>query len=182
MFTPPVRFCLILILLSGCGSNLKSSPQDLSNVKDPGLSSASPSASNGLSDEENDFLLRINALRAQYDLPLLQLHPALQVAARKHSQYMNQNDLLSHSEPSPNESSSKRIQNAGGNFDVTGENIACGNDSASKTFDQWFASTGHLRNMLSIHYQYIGIAREGQDGDQKTKNCPYFWTTDFSGL
>ena len=175
MFTRAAYFYLFLSFLSACGQNPKGALQTVQNPNRTGDSKVV------LGTEEADFLVRINALRAQYDLPALQVDPFLQIAARRHSQYMNQNDLLSHREPAPNESSSKRIQSAGGNFDVTGENIACGNESGAKTFEQWFNSIGHLRNMLSVNYRFIGIAREGSEADRALRSCPYFWTTVFGG-
>jgi uncharacterized protein YkwD len=169
MFKNVLWVTLIINILTACGPGAQKLLENGSQL--PGSNGSPASKSDSLSGPENEFLARINGLRAQYDLPLLQISPALQAAARNHSEYMNSNGFLSHSEPSPNLSSGDRIRNAGGDFDVTGENIAYGSDSAERTYLQWFNSTGHLHNMLSVNYQYIGIARAG-----------LYWTTDFGGF
>ena len=175
MYQKAVSFGLIAMFLTACGPGFKTLVENqnlpVSDVEKAAL----------LNAPEAEFLSRVNALRAEYDLPLLEIHPVLQGAARRHSAYMNGLDLLTHSQPSPNQSSSARILNAGGHFEVTGENIACGNASAEAVFNQWFNSTAHLRNMISVNYRYIGIAREGSSAEAKYQNCPYYWTTDFAG-
>ncbi len=134
-----------------------------------------------LSSDEQVFLVKINQLRAQNGLAELALDPVLQKSSAAHSEYMNSIDYLTHDEPPPNLASWDRIANAGGDFNYTGENIACGNASGDKTFTQWYNSPGHLANMLSPNFKYIGIARAGSDAEALSKNCPYFWTTDFGG-
>ena len=56
-----------------------------------------------------------------------------------------------------------------------GENIACGYPDALRTFIQWVESPSHLANLMSPHYRYMGIAREGNS----QQRCSYYWTNDF---
>jgi uncharacterized protein YkwD len=123
-----------------------------------------------LSEEELNFLVQINALRAQNGDAPLAVDPILQQTARAHSIYMANLDFLTHDEPDPNLTSWDRIHNAGGDFNLTGENIACGNTDAAATYLQWLNSPEHLENMLLPTFQFIGIAVSGD-----------YWTTDFSG-
>ena len=64
------------------------------------------------------------------------------------------------------------------NFTFLGENVACGNGDAIKTFRQWAFSPGHLANMINPHFRHIGISRAGTGNE----HCPYFWTNDFGSM
>ena len=165
-------FGMFLVIASGCGTGV-----------DPHLNAGVSPLPNGknLTAVELNFLGLINQLRAENSLSPLEVDSHVQASAELHSAYMNQLDQLSHVEPSPQFSSDDRIKSTGGDFLMTGENIACGNADAQSTFNQWVNSSGHLANMLSPHYQYIGIARAGSEADVSQKNCPWYWTTDFAG-
>ena len=134
-----------------------------------------------LSTEEATFFTLINQLRQSKGVAPLQLSPILQKTAASHSAYMDAGDSLDHSEPAPNTNSWDRIANAGGNFNTSGENIACGNESGEGTYQQWVNSPGHYANMIDSGYQYIGIARAGTPASEANHGCPYYWTTDFAG-
>jgi len=162
-----VLFCILFsgFLLSGCGGNPFALPFDPNK-----LPAISPEG-NVFSSEEAVFLPLINNLRAQNGLAPLSIDPGLQSAAVAHSAEMDSTDTLAHA------SSSAYT----GSFSASGENIACGNESAADTFQQWKNSPGHLANMLSANYQFIGIGRAGTDAEVSEKNCPWYWTTDFGG-
>ena len=134
-----------------------------------------------LSAEENNFFVLINQLRVQRGVKPLQLSAVLQQTAAEHSAYMDAADDLGHTEPAPNSSSGDRITNAGGDFDSTGENVACGNSTAQGTYTQWVNSSGHLANMIDGDYTSIGISRAGTTSSEANHDCPYYWTTDFGG-
>jgi hypothetical protein len=67
------------------------------------------------------------------------------------------------------------MKNAGYQGGWMAENIAAGNETAAKTFEQWKNSPGHNTNMLGEHYRAIGIGRAYDAAS------PYrwYWTTDF---
>ena len=135
-----------------------------------------------LDTEEADFITRLNTLRQISGLKPLALDPSLEKAARFHTQYLVQLGDLTHTETDPAQLNSwDRIASAGGHFLAAGENIARGNASGLKTFNQWLHSPGHLENMLSERYQYIGIARLASKPLEGSTRPDYFWTTDFGG-
>jgi len=61
------------------------------------------------------------------------------------------------------------------NYSTVGENIAAGNASASKTFDQWKTSPDHDKNMRGNDFAEIGIGR----AYKKDSNYGWYWTTTF---
>ena len=129
-----------------------------------------------LSAEENQFYLLINDFRTKLGLPQLQIQVALQSSARKHSDWMAAQDFLTHYGPVNNETPFQRMQAEGySQYYSAGENIACGNGDAAKTFRQWIFSPDHLVNILNPNFHHMGIARAGNGQE----HCPYYWTNDF---
>jgi uncharacterized protein YkwD len=124
-----------------------------------------------LTADESEFLNLINALRSESGFKPLLEDTSLQVASDNHTTYMVVNAILTHDEPAPNLSSGDRIANSGGNFSYSGENIAVGAIDAASVFEMWSGSPGHLANMLSPNYEFIGITSKGG-----------YWTTDFGGI
>jgi hypothetical protein len=129
-----------------------------------------------LSQEENQFYQMVNDFRSQLGLPTLQIHVFLQNAAKKHSEWMASQDFLSHYGPVNNETPFQRMADEGyTNYTFAGENVACGNGDAVKTFRQWAFSPGHLANMINPHFRHMGISRAGTGNE----HCPFYWTNDF---
>lgn len=146
-----------------------------------GLAQSAPSSGEivYLSQEENQFYLLLNKFRTALGLPTVQIHVFLQNASKKHSAWMAEQDFLSHYGPVNNKTPFERMTEEGYvNYTSMGENVACGNGDAVKTFRQWAFSPGHLANMISPHFKHIGISRAGTGNEQ----CPYFWTNDFGSL
>ena len=134
------------------------------------------SATAVLSADEAQFARMINQFRQSLGLPRLDIQPALQSAARKHSDWMAGQDFLTHIGPYTNFTPFQRMQQEGyTQYYFAGENIACGNADAAKTFRQWAFSPGHLLNMLNPHFHEMGIAKAGTGNER----CPYYWTNDF---
>jgi uncharacterized protein YkwD len=132
-----------------------------------------------LSQEENQFYILLNKFRTALGLPTFQIHVYLQNASKKHSAWMAEQDFLSHYGPVNNKTPFERMTEEGYvNYTSMGENVACGNADAIKTFRQWALSPGHLANMISPHFKHIGISRAGTGNEQ----CPYFWTNDFGSM
>ncbi len=132
-----------------------------------------------LSAEETRFYQLINSFRQKLNLPTLEMQPLLEAAARKHSEWMASQNFLSHYGPINDFTPFQRMKQEGyANYSYAGENIACGNGDAIKTFRQWAFSPSHLSNMLSPHFHQMGIARAGTGNE----NCPYYWTNDFGSV
>jgi uncharacterized protein YkwD len=140
-----------------------------------GFNFCAPSALAGtarsLTVDEMSIFLQINTLRNSLGIPPLVLENSLELAAISHSEAMNSADSLAHA----------GSDSYSTGFETSGENIACGNSSADATFQQWFHSQGHYANMTNPQFRYIGIARAGTQADADSKNCSFYWTTDFGG-
>ena len=136
-----------------------------------------------LAPVEADFVTLLNRFRQKLGLQTLEIHPALQRAARKHSAWMAEQDRtfqdgdqLGHEGPGETDTMVTRIlDHEGYAFRRVGENIACGIADAKTVFKMWALSPSHLTNMMNPHFREMGIAREGTGNEA----CPYYWTNDF---
>jgi len=110
--------------------------------------------------------------------PPLTMNGLLLEAARRHSQDMGERNYFSHDSPDgPNgDTMSDRIENAGYTGWMTiGENIACGLSSPDDTMAGWMASDGHCANIMSPHFEEIGVGYAQVDGSDYV----FYWTQDF---
>ncbi len=125
--------------------------------------------------EERAFLDLINDYRARNGAGKLSLNDQLGAAAEHHSKDMANKNYFSH-KLSNGDSAEENIRHFGyTNYDVVGENIAAGNESASKVFEQWKKSNEHDKNMRSEDYDEIGIGR----AHGKKSKYGWYWTTTF---
>jgi hypothetical protein len=124
--------------------------------------------------EEADFLARINAYRAQNNVPPLTISAALTRTAVWLSGDMAAKGYFSHTD-SLGRDLTERLRAFGvtGNT-IWGENIAGGNASAAETFAQFAASPEHNANMLRPEFTTIGIGRAHGGPPYE-----WYWTTDF---
>ena len=137
--------------------------------------SAPPAPSGGQPGaEEADFLARINAYRAQNNVPPLAISAALTRTAVWLSGDMAAKGYFSHTD-SLGRDLTERLRAFGvtGNT-FWGENIAGGNASAAETFAQFAASPEHNANMLRPEFTTIGIGRAHGGPPYE-----WYWTTDF---
>lgn len=122
--------------------------------------------------DEKRMLDLHNQKRRSQELRRLCVHPALQRAARAHSQDMIRNDYFAHGDVG------KRLKRHGYNWSRYGENIAPdpGSPSPGPTFDTWMDSQAHRANILEGRFKEVGIglATGSHNGDRKT-----MWTADF---
>ncbi len=125
-----------------------------------------------LKADEKRMLDLHNQKRQSKDLRRLCVHPALQRAARAHSQDMIRRDYFGHGDVG------KRLKRHGYNWSTYGENIAPdpGSPSPGPTFDTWMGSPPHRDNILSRKFKEVGIglATGTHNGERKT-----MWTADF---
>jgi uncharacterized protein YkwD len=148
-----------------------------------GLPTGSENIESSSLNEEISFLKILNIARKEKGLDPLKICQDLSRAARYHSYDMGTQNYFQHS--------SFDRQGKCGNLEKVGsfadrckkflkvwglaENIAAGNYDAQSTYDQWYNSEGHYKNMFSEKYTHIGI------GFIKIPNSSYtyYWTTDF---
>jgi uncharacterized protein YkwD len=136
------------------------------------------STGNGLDSEEADFLARINAYRQANGAAPLSASATLTQAAKWMSADMAAKRYFDHTDSQGRDPFQRMCAFGYCAQTSKAENIAAGEATAARTFDQWKNSSGHNRNMLDPAYTVIGIGRaQGTPGD------PYgwYWTTDFGG-
>ena len=125
-----------------------------------------------LKADEKRMLDLHNQKRRSQERRRLCVHPALQRAARDHSQDMIRNDYFGHGNVG------RRLKRHGYNWSRCGENIAPdpGSPSPGPTFDTWMDSQAHRNNILDRRFREVGIglATGTHNGDRKT-----MWTADF---
>ena len=125
-----------------------------------------------LKADEKRMLDLHNERRRSQELRRLCVHPALQRAAREHSQDMIRRDYFRHGDVG------KRLKRHGYNWSTCGENILSdpGSPSPGPSFDEWMDSQSHRDNILSRRFKEVGIglATGTHNGERKT-----MWTADF---
>jgi uncharacterized protein YkwD len=117
--------------------------------------------------------------RASQRLSKLCVHPALQRAARTHSQEMIDKDYFSHDSHN-GESFSERVTRSGYKWWRVDENIAWGSGSLGspdETLESWMNSSSHKANILNGRFKEIGIG--AASGTYKGYPNATVWTADF---
>ena len=104
---------------------------------------------------QRTLLKAVNSIRAQYNLPGLALHPALQKAAREQSVLMARAGKMTH-KVGWRHSFSARLKRVGYRG-IAAENIARGQKSLQRVLRGWMNSPGHRRNMLHPRMRYFGL-------------------------
>jgi uncharacterized protein YkwD len=124
--------------------------------------------------EERLLTLHNNA-RKNHGLKPFCVHPALQKAARAHSEDMIQHDYFSHYTRGRNEDPCTRISRFGYPSSFCRENIGY-NATPDGLFRSWMRSSIHRPNILDGRFHEIGIgACTGDNSDSKTT----MYTVDF---
>ena len=100
-----------------------------------------------------------NAHRQTIGLHTLAFNVSLLSAANKHSNWMYQNNKLSHYEN--NQNPGDRIRAEGYVYISYGENIAFGYLTAAKVFEGWLNSSGHRANIENSGFRDIGLGMAG---------------------
>ncbi len=132
---------------------------------------------------EDEILTLVNEARtagvqcpsgARPPVPALAMEGHLRTAARLHSQDMAEQGYFDHFSPDGQDPFA-RMDEAGYEGQPGGENIAGGNATAQRTFDQWIGSDGHCRNMTSRDFTEIGV---GYAFDAESP-FGHYWTQTF---
>ncbi|MFI4868236.1 MAG: CAP domain-containing protein [Steroidobacterales bacterium] len=130
---------------------------------------AAPFAPPARSDADaiaRELLLRINLARAQprrcgtrafAAAPALQPSPLLRLAAAAHAQDMLSHDYFAH-QGRDGSTPAQRVTTTGYRYQVVGENIASGPESAADAAAGWLASPAHCENIMDPRFRESGIA------------------------
>jgi uncharacterized protein YkwD len=114
-----------------------------------------------LSAKEKDTFERHNGIRRRHGLPKFCVHPALEKAARNHSEDMVKRDYFSHDTAGRNEDFAERIEGFGyTSYSALAENIAYGvgsDGSPRHIMSAWMHSDGHRHNILDPRLRQVGI-------------------------
>lgn len=97
---------------------------------------------------------QVNDARAANNLPELSILPVMNQYAQIRAEEMV--ELFSHTRPDGRKCFTV-IQDDGFFYNSAGENIAAGNTTPLRTFEQWMNSEGHRNNILGDNFTHIGI-------------------------
>jgi uncharacterized protein YkwD len=113
-----------------------------------------------------ELLQRINRARAQSrrcgsksfaSAPALQSNPLLNRAAETHAQDMISHNYFAH-EGYDGSTPAQRVTATGYRYQLVGENIASGPESAAEAAEGWLASPAHCENIMDPRFSESGIA------------------------
>jgi uncharacterized protein YkwD len=132
-------------------------------------------ASASLSQNDRQLLDELNRVRASHGLAAFRVDPALQNAARAHTQDMLRRGYFSHGD------FASRLRRHGARGPVLAENLgwASGRDRARTIVRLWLQSPSHRVNVLRPGFRRIGIA--GIVGRFSGRSGAMVATADFAG-
>ncbi len=129
---------------------------ELPEQDQPETESPEQGQTGSVSELERKVVELVNAERAAYGLPALELNTQLCDGARLKSQDMAANGYFSHESPTYG-SPFDMMQSLGISYRTAGENIAMGYATAEAVVNGWMNSEGHRANILSTSYTQIGV-------------------------
>jgi uncharacterized protein YkwD len=125
----------------------------------------------------------INAERAQHGCGPLTANPQLNQAALRQSEAMARQHFFDHKDPDGT-TPGQRVRDTGYIFQMMGENIEAGTDTAEEAVRVWMNSPGHRANILTCAYKETGIALVDAQDDLPVKGWPvgyeFYWTQEFA--
>lgn len=121
------------------------------------VSATPPPPSQPAADPATVVVERTNAVRAQYGLAPLTVHPRLVQAAQAHSNDQAAHQRMSHT-GSNGSTMANRVDATGYSWSAIAENVAAGQRTADTVTDAWLGSPGHRANMLNGSLVHIGVA------------------------
>ena len=137
--------CLILILLTGCGTDKKA---------DNTSEYSATSDCMGMNSEACEVFDLTNLERSRAGLPMLSISSECVAASQSHAEDMDNNNFFSHDGLGETyESRMQRFQVPGFN----GENIADAGPEASMAISIWMNSQGHRENILNTGFTHAGM-------------------------
>ena len=108
----------------------------------------------GLGGELRIVLDELNTVRASHGLPALRLDDSLTQSAQGHACTMARAGTFTHDGSG---GAKARMKRAGCKTRLSGENIAMGFASGSRTMDLWMNSPGHRRIILTRNFTRVGL-------------------------
>ncbi len=108
----------------------------------------------GLHSEVRVLLDQVNAVRATHGLAALRLDVSLTQSAQGHACTMARAGTFTHDGSG---GAKARMKRAGCKTRLSGENIAMGFASGSRTMDLWMNSPGHRRIILTRNFTRVGL-------------------------
>ena len=131
----------------------------------------------------NRALSLINAERAQHGCGPLTINPQLNKAAMRQSAAMAEQHFFDHKDPDGT-TPGQRVRDTGYVFQMMGENIEAGTDTAEEAVKVWMNSPGHRANILTCAYKETGLALVDAPDDVPINGQPmayeYYWTQEFA--
>lgn len=124
-----------------------------------------------VSSEIQQVVDLVNSERAKAGLQALQIDAKLTESAQAKSQDMKNKNYFSHTSPTYG-SPFDQMKSLGISYKSAGENIAMGQQSATKVMDAWMKSPGHKANILNPSFTHIGVG---------LSDSGYYWTQQFIG-
>lgn len=140
------------------------SPEENSGSEEETVQTVSGNAAEGLSEEANEVLAKVNQARLEIGLSELVWSDELAAAAEIRAQEIHQ--AFSHTRPDGSPWWTVDSEN------IYGENIAKGYQSADSVVEAWMESTDHKENILYSGFETIGIAVYNVDGK-------WYWAQEF---
>ncbi|KAL3665513.1 hypothetical protein V7S43_009548 [Phytophthora oleae] len=120
------------------------------------------------------MLAAVNKERAANGLSALCMNKKLQNAAQRHSDDQAKNNFMAH-DGSDGSTMSKRVTDAGYQWNAVAENVAAGQVDVDAVMESWMNSPGHRANILGADYTMFGTAYV-YNADSTYK---HYWTQDF---
>lgn len=147
-------------------------PPTVEQVVKPAPTAAKPAASVDAMSQQVVNLT--NSERAKAGLGPVTVDSALVAAAQGHSNDQAARNTMTHT-GSNGSSAMARMQAAGFNGSIFGENVAYGYRTADTVMNGWMNSSGHRANILNGRFTKIGVAiATGGNGS-------LYWTMDLGG-
>lgn len=110
-----------------------------------------------LSSQELEVFFLTNQVRTDQSIAKpLGLHVELSMVAREKSKDMNDQQYFSHTSPTYG-SPFEMMEAFGFPYKAAGENLAMGYPTPARAMQGWEDSPGHLENILSNSYEYVGV-------------------------
>lgn len=124
-------------------------------------------------DWSSKILELTNAEREKNGLNPLKWDNSLAELAKEHCEDMINRDYFAHNTPE-GKTPFDRMKESGISYWSAGENIAAGQYSPEKAFEEWLKSPSHKRNILNDDFEYLGV------GVVKGGTYGIYWAQEFA--
>ena len=191
MNTQTLRICLValaVVLFGGCPQNLTQPAGTSDNTNTNGGTSGAASYESQFAAlyptcqpaaDPNavvaEVLQLVNQERTTRGLTALQYSDDLEVPAMQHACEMIAGHFFAHDNPNTGSSPGDRVGLSAFSAVTWGENIACGQATATEVMTGWMNSDGHRANILNPDFTHLGV------GVRSGGSCLIYWVQVFGG-